>query len=224
MNQENSPQNKRNTNIAIFSVAVLLIFAFTINAMPNAHFYSERFIPCVELLEKDLLYQGQPICGHGPAPLVVGAVIQKIIPQYLQEGTLLLAIIMTMLIAYFMITLANVTDKKLKLTIYLAAFLIIFEISLLKVDTLMACFFMLYSFYLDKTNEKHSVWKNISIGVLQALSILSKTTIAIAYVAYYSYPFALKYLTGQRITKEQQKSRIIQIVSLVILLALVFIK
>jgi hypothetical protein len=225
MRQENSmkKENNRATPYVLLAILVAVIFFYTYSIEKQQTPYAERYIPCIELFQKDLLYQGQPLCGQGPMVFIIGWVVNLFTTTHLQEVMLLLSIILALAITYLVISLADVKNTLLKIAVGAAVFLVFYDVALLKTEMLLASFFVMLSFYLDKKlGDKDLARKYGIIGFVQALSLLSKMTVAIIYVAYYAYPFLLNIMT----TKKENTQSLIKktaIAAGVIVLVLLFV-
>lgn len=84
------------------SVVVLLTLYLLIKNLVNASFTKipEIFYPCLELLSKGQLFQGEPFCAEGPLLFITGFLFQKIFGSYFQIALWILTLLLFILLVY----------------------------------------------------------------------------------------------------------------------------
>ncbi len=172
---------EREINVKIDKTIILsvIIMIFTLylltKKIANASFTKipEIFYPCLELLSKGQLFQGEPFCAEGPFLFITGWLFQKTFGSYFQ---ITLWVLTFLLFSYLVFLMYKISKKETgKYNIVLISFLIVLWLwGFVVEDKLEKAFATIFTFlgfyYLYYSNIK---FKEIISSIFFAIAVFS---------------------------------------------------
>lgn len=184
------------------------------------------FYPCLELLSKGRLFQGEPFCAEGPFLFITGFLFQKIFGDYFQTVLWVLTLALFLLLVYLMYKISKTETGKFNIA--LISFLSVLWLwefvvngKLEKAFAVLFTFFGFYILYYSKFKFKEII-SSAFFGIAVFSSINAAIPVFLC-IACYPIQIGLIKLNNARLSISKNKNNYLKIFYLLLPLAAVYI-
>ena len=179
------------------------------------------FYPCLELLGKGQLFQGEPFCAEGPFLFITGFLFQKIFGNYFQIVLWFLTLALFLLMVYLMYKLSKTETGKFNIALisFLAVLWLwsnVVEGKLEKAFAVLFTFFGFYILYYSKFKFKEMAGSAF-FGIAVFSSINAAVPVFLC-IAYYPIQIGLIELNNARLAISKNKDNYLKYLKIFYLL------
>lgn len=214
--------------LILSTIIVIVTFYLLTKKIVNTSFTKipEVFYPCLELLSKGQLFQGEPFCAEGPFLFITGWLFQKVFGSYFQIALWFLTALFFLLLLYLMYRISK--KETGKYNVVLISFLVVLwlweHIIDGKLEKTFAVIFTFFGFYLLYYSEIKfkEVISSAFFGIAVFSSINAFVPVFLC-IAYYPIQIGLIKLNNARLAISKNKNTYLKIVYLLLPLAAIYI-